>query len=63
MNQPTPRRRFTLVIRDVGGGVPLPQRLRAWLKAGLRAFGLRCVRAVEEQPQTDTREEEHDPRA
>jgi hypothetical protein len=45
------KRRFTLTIEDAGGSnVPVIVRVRGWLKAGLRGWHLRCVRAVEESP-------------
>jgi hypothetical protein len=45
------KRRFHLEIEDAGGtSLPLDVRLRAWLKAGLRGWHLRCRRASEEAP-------------
>jgi hypothetical protein len=44
-----PRRRFQLDLRDAGepDDAPVAIRLRHFLKAALRAWGLRCTRAVE----------------
>jgi hypothetical protein len=43
-------RRFELVVRALPGGGPVEARLRRALKVLLRAFGLRCERAVELPP-------------
>ena len=41
--KPEPQR-FTLLVegRDLPDDAPLIVRLRRWLKAGLRAYGLKC---------------------
>lgn len=45
------RKRYAFLVEDAGGtdAVPVAHRLRSWLKCGLRAFGLKCIRA-EERP-------------
>jgi hypothetical protein len=46
MTQPRERYRLTLeALPD--GGAPAPIRLKRFLKAALRSYGLRCVDAVE----------------
>src|SRR5262249_54514181 len=40
---------FSLRVRDVAGATSTYQRLRAWLKRGLREFGLQCVSIKEEE--------------
>ena len=42
--------RFELVVRALPGGGPVAQRLRMALKTLLRAYRLRCERAVELPP-------------
>src|SRR4051794_35131305 len=44
MSKPT----YTLVVTDAGRPeVPIPHRLRSWLKSGLRTHSIRCVRCQE----------------
>jgi hypothetical protein len=38
---------FLVALRAEGEGPPAVIRLRRWLKASLRGYGLRCVRAEE----------------
>jgi hypothetical protein len=42
--RPAKRQRFEFVAQDAGGhDVPVIHRLRSWLKAGLRGYGIRIV--------------------
>jgi hypothetical protein len=41
------RERWCIVIEPQAGAVPAAQRIKRWLKAGLRFYGLRCVRLDE----------------
>jgi hypothetical protein len=41
------RERWCIVIEPQPGAVPAPTRIKRWLKAGLRFYGLRCVRLDE----------------
>jgi hypothetical protein len=54
--RPAKRQRFEFVAQDAGGSdVPVIHRLRSWLKAGLRAYGIRVV-AGRELPAEDDRQ-------
>lgn len=52
--------RWAIVVRDEGGHeVPFDVRMRRWLKAGLRGYGVRCVSATDEkQQQPEERKQE-----
>jgi len=55
--EPLPEpQRFTLLVegRDLPDDAPLIVRLRRWLKAGLRAYGLRCKEIVPTQPEKES---------
>ena len=41
------RQRFLIELRDAGGDTPVVIRLRHFLKAALRSWGLRCTDARE----------------
>lgn len=42
--------RFALIIEGQPSDAPVINRLRSWLKSGLRAFGMKCVSAREITP-------------
>ncbi len=51
VSQPrTIRQRFLLTIEATDSEIPVPVRLRRFLKSALRSYGLRCTRAVEDCP-------------
>lgn len=50
---PDPRPRYRLVVQAQPDDVPAIVRLRRWLKAGLRSYGLRCTDAREIRPGDD----------
>ena len=53
MNKAKPT--FALTLQAVpGSDVPAIIRLRRFLKAALRGYGLRCIRAEEIHPETDS---------
>jgi hypothetical protein len=58
-----PRRRFTFTVGDAGGPDDPPpiHRVRAWLKAGLRGWRLRCVEGRETTPEADHQPQEQTP--
>jgi hypothetical protein len=65
MSSSPPRQRFQIELRDIADDddAPLVIRLRHFLKSALRAWGLKCTKAVEllddKTPDQPEKEEEH----